>query len=101
MTEFIVRYLICNIAICIIIGILLLCKRACKHVLTGRMQYHLWLILLGLLLIPFYRFRYPIPALFRGCVFLQTKPFYPDSVKADSFKPDLTLVSPLLRTLHP
>lgn len=53
MTEFIVRYLICNIAICIIIGILLLCKRTCKHVLTGRMQYHLWLILLGLLLIPF------------------------------------------------
>ncbi len=53
MTEFIVRFLICNIAICIIIGILLLCKRACKHVLTGRMQYHLWLILLGLLLIPF------------------------------------------------
>lgn len=53
MTEFIVRFLICNIAICILIGILLLCRHICKHVLTGRMQYHLWFLLLGLLLIPF------------------------------------------------
>lgn len=53
MTEFIVRFLISNIAICIIIGILLICKRVCKRVLTRRMHYHLWFILLGLLVIPF------------------------------------------------
>lgn len=52
MTEFIVRFLICNMAICIIIAILLLGRTVCKRVLTKRAQYHLWFLLLGLLLIP-------------------------------------------------
>lgn len=53
MTEFIVRFLICNMAICLIIAILLLGRTVCKCVLTKRAQYHLWFLFLGLLLIPF------------------------------------------------
>lgn len=41
MTDFIVRFLICNMAICIIIAILLLGRTVCKRLLTKRAQYHL------------------------------------------------------------
>lgn len=74
MTEFIVRFLICNMAICIIIGILLLGRTVCKRVLAKRLQYHLWILFLGLLLIPFL----PIPLLgfrpsFSWIRYLQTR----------------------------
>lgn len=53
MAEFMIRFLICNLFISIIIGILLLTKYLLKDSLTNRMQYHLWFLLLGLLAIPF------------------------------------------------
>lgn len=53
MAEFMIRFLICNIFISIIIGILLLAKYLLKDSLTNRMQYNLWFLLLGLLAIPF------------------------------------------------
>jgi len=51
--EFMIRFLICNIFISIIIGILLLAKHLLKNSLTNRMHYNLWFLLLGLLLVPF------------------------------------------------
>ena len=52
-----VRFVICNILICGIIGILLLIKRILKNSLSSRMQYNLWFLLLGLLAVPFLPFR--------------------------------------------
>lgn len=52
------RFLICNILLCGIIGILLLMKRILKNSLSSRMQYNLWFLLLGLLSIPFLPFRF-------------------------------------------
>lgn len=53
MAEFMIRFLICNIFISIIIGILLLAKHLLKNNLTNRIHYNLWFLLLGLLAIPF------------------------------------------------
>lgn len=53
MENFIVRFLVCNIFISAIIGILSAAKYLFKNILTSRMQYHLWFLLLGLLAIPF------------------------------------------------
>lgn len=53
MEPFIIHFLICNIVISIIIGILLSAKRLLRNILSSRMQYHLWFFLLGLLAVPF------------------------------------------------
>lgn len=53
MNSFMIRFLICNVLISGIIGILLIAKRIQKNNLTNRMQYNLWFLLLGLLTIPF------------------------------------------------
>lgn len=52
-----IRFFICNVFISGIIGILLIAKRIFKNSLSGRMQYHLWFLLLGLLAVPFIPFR--------------------------------------------
>lgn len=57
MTNFIIRFLICNVFISGIIGILLIAKRIFKNSLSSRMQYNLWFLLLGLLIVPFIPFR--------------------------------------------
>lgn len=53
MAEFMIRFLICNIFISIIIGILLLTKHLLKSKLTNRMHYNIWFLLLGILAVPF------------------------------------------------
>lgn len=53
MAEFMIRFLICNIFISILIGILLLFKHLLKNNLTNRTHYNLWFLLLGILAIPF------------------------------------------------
>lgn len=53
MTGFIIRFLFCNLFVCVVIGMLLTIKRLFKNVLTSRMQYHLWFLLFGLLSVPF------------------------------------------------
>ena len=58
MTDFMIRFFICNIAISIIIGILLAAKRLFKHCLSNRLQYNLWFLLLGLLMVPFLPLRF-------------------------------------------
>ena len=57
MANFMIRFLICNIFISGIIGILLIAKRIFKNNLSSRMQYNLWFLLLGLLVVPFIPFR--------------------------------------------
>ena len=52
-----IRFLICNVFISGIIGILLIVKRLFKNNLSSRMQYNLWFLLLGLLAVPFIPFR--------------------------------------------
>ena len=47
MADFMIRFLICNIFISLIIGILLLAKHLLKDNLTNRMHYNLWFLLLG------------------------------------------------------
>lgn len=53
MAEFTIRFIICNVFISMIIGILLLVKRLLGNNLTNRMHYNLWYLLLGLLAVPF------------------------------------------------
>jgi len=55
--DFMIRFLICNVFISGIIGILLIAKRIFKGNLSSRMQYNLWFLLLGLLTFPFIPFR--------------------------------------------
>ena len=52
-----IRFLICNVFISGIIGILLIAKQIFKNNLSSRMQYNLWFLLLGLLAVPFIPFR--------------------------------------------
>ena len=53
MADFMIRFLICNLFISGMIGILLMVKLLLKNCLTSRMQYNLWFLLLGLLAVPF------------------------------------------------
>lgn len=57
MAGFMVRFAVCNILLCCIIGILLLLKHMLKNSLSSQMQYNLWFLLLGLLAVPFLPFR--------------------------------------------
>lgn len=57
MANFGIRFFLCNIFICIIIGLLMIVKRAFKKYLTSRMQFNLWFLLLGILAVPFVPFR--------------------------------------------
>ena len=57
MADFMIRFLICNLFICVLVGILLAARHLLRNILSGRMRYHLWFLLLGLLIIPFLPFR--------------------------------------------
>ena len=58
MADFMIRFLICNLLLCGIIGIFLFMKHILKNSLSSRMQYNLWFLLLGLLAVPFLPFRF-------------------------------------------
>ena len=53
MADFGIRFFLCNLIICMITVALLAAKRICRHILTSRMQFHLWYLLLALLTVPF------------------------------------------------
>ena len=53
MAEFAMRFFIGNIYISAMIIMLVIFKRILRSSLTSRVQYHLWLLLLGLLAVPF------------------------------------------------
>ncbi|MBO5452224.1 MAG: BlaR1 family beta-lactam sensor/signal transducer [Lachnospiraceae bacterium] len=56
MADFMMRFFISNLPISGIICILLIAKRSFKSMLSARMQYHLWFLLPGLLIVPFLPF---------------------------------------------
>ena len=57
MANFMIRFLLCNVFISGIVGVLLIAKWVFRNNLSSRMQYNLWLLLLGLLAVPFIPFR--------------------------------------------
>lgn len=57
MADFGIRFFLCNILTCAIIGLFLVVKWIFQNHLTSRMQFNLWFPLLGLLVIPFLPFR--------------------------------------------
>lgn len=58
MTDFMMRFLLCNVFMCGIIGILCVAKRIFKKSLSSRMQYNIWFLLLALLAVPFIPIRF-------------------------------------------
>ena len=75
MANFMIRFLICNVFISGIIGILLIAKRIFKNNLSSRMQYNLWFLLLGLLAVPFIPFRFiGLPQIFSWLGSLRSSP---------------------------
>lgn len=56
MFHFMIRFLICNIYLCGVIGILFLLKHFCKKALPPCRQYQIWLLFLCLLAVPFLPF---------------------------------------------
>ena len=57
MSYFMIRFFLSNIFISGIVVLLLIVKKIFKNSLSGRMQYNLWFLLLGLLAVPFIPFR--------------------------------------------
>ena len=53
MTDFMIHFLICNLLISSMIGILFAVKKILRSHLTSRTQYHLWLLPLCLMAVPF------------------------------------------------
>ncbi|EOT24169.1 hypothetical protein C805_02381 [Eubacterium sp. 14-2] len=75
MADFMIRFFLCNVFICGIIGILLIARRIFKNSLSGRMQYNLWFLLLLLLAVPFIPFRLiGFPQIFSWLGSLRTSP---------------------------
>ena len=70
-----IHFFLCNILISGIIVILLLLKRLLKNILSSRMQYNLWFLLLGLLAVPFIPFRFiGLPQIFSWLTGLWNSP---------------------------
>ena len=75
MTDFMIRFLLCNVFISGVIGMILTAKWVFRSSLSGRMQYHLWFLLLGLLVVPFLPFRLVgIPQIFSWLCSLRISP---------------------------
>lgn len=53
MTDFCIRFFICNLLIAVVVLIISTAKRIFRTCLTGRMQYHIWFLLPVLLTVPF------------------------------------------------
>jgi bla regulator protein BlaR1 len=56
MTDFMIRFFLCNVLLCGSIGLLLTARRLFRTMLSCRMQYNLWFVLLVLLAVPFLPF---------------------------------------------
>lgn len=53
MADFMIRFLLCNMIVIGMTGLLFILKLLLKNCLSPRLQYNLWLTLLGLLAVPF------------------------------------------------
>lgn len=77
MFLFMIHFLICNIYLCGIIGMLFLLKHICRKILSPRRQYQIWLLFLCLLAVPFLPFSLKgiwewVPALGNNFLFPKT-----------------------------
>ena len=79
MADFMIRFLICNLFICALVGILLAARHLLRNILSGRMQYHLWFLLLGLLTVPFLPFRLTGFPMLLARLFAFCNPALPDT----------------------
>lgn len=79
MADFMIRFLICNLFICALVGILLAARHLLRNILSGRMQYHLWFLLLGLLTIPFLPLRLTGFPILLARLFAFCNPALPDA----------------------
>ena len=53
MTDFVIHFLLCNFFLCAITGIFVITKRLLTNHLTSRMQFNLWYMWAGILVVPF------------------------------------------------
>ncbi len=83
MDQFMIRFLLCNLLLSGIIGVLLLGKRLLKNSLSSRMQYNLWFLLLGLLAVPFV----PVQKINFALQKASAAPIKPDAAAAAAFQP--------------
>ena len=79
MADFMIRFLICNLFICALVGILLAARHLLRNILSGRMQYHLWFLLLGLLTVPFLPLRLTGFPMLLARLFAFCNPALPDT----------------------
>ena len=79
MADFMIRFLICNLFICALVGILLAARHLLRNILSGRMQYHLWFLLLGLLTVPFLPLRLTGFPMLLSQLFAFCNPALPDT----------------------
>ena len=97
MADFMIRFILCNIAVMGITGLLFFIKGILKNSLSCRMQYNLWFIWLGLLTVPFIPFRFPgfsqIAAWFKGFG------FSPASVSESVIK-NVSVIAPMTDTIR-
>ena len=85
MANFMIRFLLCNVLISGIVGILLIAKWVFRNNLSSRMQYNLWLLLLGLLAVPFIPFRLiSFPQIFSWLSSVRNSSAYHDDVGANN-----------------
>lgn len=88
MVGFMIRFLLCNILLCGIIGILLLVKHIFRNSLSSRMQYNLWFLLLGILAVPFLPFRFfRLPQMYNLCNQVCFVPAYLKKICTSASKP--------------
>lgn len=59
LAQFAIRFLICNFFIIAVIGTLLPLKHFLRSYLSPRIQYNLWFLLFGIMIIPFVPFHFP------------------------------------------
>lgn len=97
MADFMILFILCNIAVIGITGLLFLIKGLLKNSLSCRMQYNLWFIWLGLLTVPFIPFRLPgfsqIASWFKGFN------FSPASVSESVIK-NVSVIAPMTDTIR-
>lgn len=95
MFVFMIRFLLCNVYLCGIIGILFLLKHIYRKILSPRRQYQIWILFLCLLAVPFLPFSLEsiwgwFPPLRTNSFLSNTKPaFLPDVAKTTGFAADL------------
>lgn len=78
--TFPIRFLICNLFICVLLGCILLSKRVFKKHMTVGMQYHLWYVFVFALMVPFI----PVRVFTPGKLYLRIQQLFSQAFDAAS-----------------